>query len=180
MSESKQLSPDTKWLLPLIGGAFVAVLSVTQYQLNNLKDDQRRTEAALRDTITTAAELTLERARSALVTRAEIDEMFRPRDAQHKTMSVAIADLQVGGAKLTEAASGMNTMLERIVKVSIDTQGRAAETEGRLKELLSQTESNAKLLNRIVDQQVQAAQALSERVTRIESRVHPQSAVGVP
>ena len=177
---SRSLAPDTKWLLPLIGGAFVAVLSVTQYQLNSLKDEQRRGEAALKDMITTSAELMLERTRGATVTRAEIDEMFRPRDAQLKRIATQVAELQVGGAKLVEGASAMNTMLERIVKVTIDTQGRAAETEGRLKELLSQIDSNAKLLGRILDQQVQSAQTLSERVTRLESRTHPGPVVGVP
>ncbi len=150
-NESRRLAPDTKWILTTVGAVFVGIVSITQYQINS------------------AAELTLERARSEKISISTLTDALRPRDERIRVLEEQMTNLREERAKIAEGVANIGKTMERIVDVTIQTQSRASETEGQLKQLLNQTAANQQLVAQLVDRHRTAAQTVSERLTRLES-----------
>lgn len=151
LNVSRRLAPDTKWILGAMGTGLVVLVGVTQYQIDR------------------AAELTLERARSSLVSTTELVEAFRPRDSKIAALETSVTVLREERAKVGQALQSLDATMARIVDVSIQTQARAAQTEGQLTQLLKQTETNASLASQIVDRNQVSFNAMAERLARLEA-----------
>ena len=161
-NDSRRLAPDTKWILTSLGTGLLIVIAVTQYQIDR------------------AAELTLERARSGKVNSRVLNEAFRPRDERITALENQMTLLREERAKIAEGVGNIDKMMTRIVDVTIQTQSRASETEGQLKQLLSQTTTNQQLVAQLAERHRLAAQAVSERLTRLETQRAPVSPSGTP
>ena len=161
-NDTRRLAPDTKWILTTVGAVFVGIITITQYQINS------------------AAELTLERARSEKITFSSLNDALRPRDDKIRVLEEQMTNLREERAKISEGVANIDKVMQRIVDVTIQTQNRASETEGQLKQLLNQTNANAQLVTQLVDRHRSAAQVVSERLTRLESMRAPISPSGTP
>ena len=161
-SDQRRLSPDSWKILGVLGTGVIVIIGVNQYQVDR------------------GAELVLERAKSATVTQQALNDAFRPRDRAIKSLQADVTALREERAKVGQTLDNVDKTLTRIVDVSIQTQSRAASTEGQLKQLLNQTETNASLVSQLVDRHQAAYGSLSERMTRIEATTRVVTPSGTP
>ncbi len=172
-NDTRRLAPDTKWILTAAGTGFALVIGINQYQLDSIANHFEKR-------LNRTAELTLSSATANQLTREELNEAFRPRDKKLANLEERVGDLREERAKVGQTLDNIDKTMSRIVDVSIQTQARAAQTEGQLTQLLSQTETNASLAAQLVERQQSTYNTMSERLTRLESSLRPVTPAGVP
>ena len=173
-NDTRRLAPDSKWILQVggsvIGVIFAAVITVMQYQFSTLRSehlraiDQARAElVALRQTITTTTQ-TIAVART---------DAFRARDQRMSDIERDIISLRESRARVGEQGNTLKETLDRLVTVAIDTQTRAAQSEGQIQELVRQSKLNAAGVTEMNKSMLKVAGKLSERLTALEARTQP-------
>ena len=180
MSDERRLSPDTKWLLPLMGAIAMGIVGVTQYQLSSLQAEQLRLNQNLKDRMDRIADLTLERAKGAQINQNQLDQALRPRDDLLKTLIADVNELRVGRAKQSQALTNLNAGFDRVINIIVENQKTVAGTSGQLKLVLEQAQKNTQLVNTLLDQHRLATNSLSERLTRLETVKMPVGRSGTP
>lgn len=187
----RRLAPDSRWLLSIIGTAFIAIVSIFQWQLANSKSENLRLlenvhkriddsqaaqatriltlEGTLKDRMDRSANLALERSTSKTLTREEIQNELRMRDQAISAIIGSVTDLREQRAEQREAISGLSTTLNRVVEIAVGTHEQTTMSTAQINQLLKQAEKNAEIVDRLIQQTAETKTVLTERTDKLES-----------